>query len=274
MESDRIGIPSRLLKRDKGLRIPIEHWGEGLLVFNKPQSIASKADPWYLETPDLESCFNLQIADQKPELIEHGLSQVAVLNPLEPEATGLVLASIDTQSKDHWKNLFGSSQFTFHYILITKISKGKQKDGVCNLPLVRHFKNQHMIVSHRLGKKANTCFTCIETGRQAQAWLASTRYPRLHQPRIHAKELGLSLLNDPRYNPEPGLENLEDELHKLDWVHCYAVRGEDQAETKSTVAYAEPPKYWKRNLRKQGLEIDAICEKSRLLVENMALPNE
>ena len=117
MEEDRIGIPANLLNRDKGMRIPIVHWGEGLMVFDKPQGIASKADPWYSEFSDLENAFNIQIPNEKPELIHHGVTQLRVLNPIEPEATGIVLASSTKESTGHWKNAYGSQQFTFHHII-------------------------------------------------------------------------------------------------------------------------------------------------------------
>jgi 23S rRNA-/tRNA-specific pseudouridylate synthase len=273
MESDRIGIPANLLSRDKGLRIPIEHWGDGLLVFDKPQSIAAKADPWYPEYPDLERCFNAQIPLEKPELKAHGISQMSILNSLEPEVTGAVLATINEDNMEHWKNQFGSFQFSFHFLLISKKST-LTNDGSCDLPIVRHFKNQHMMVSHRLGKKAFTQFSLLDTGRDAQAWLASTRYPRLHQIRIHCREQKIRLLNDPRYDPDYPESSREEDLHKLDWVHCFAVASEPNSLTSSPIAYSTPPKYWKRNLRKSGLEIDSILEKSRHKIKNMTLPIE
>jgi 23S rRNA-/tRNA-specific pseudouridylate synthase len=273
MEEDRIGIPAHLLNRDKGLRIPIRHWGEGLLVFDKPQSIASKADPWFLKDPDLENAFNVQIPDGKPELIHHGIHFIRVFNPLEPEATGVVLACCNEDMREQWKNAYGSRQFIFHTLIITRKSLAPPVIN-CDLPLVRHFKNQQMMVSHNLGKKTFTRFSLIAQGRNADAWLASAQYPRLHQLRIHSRERGIPLLRDPIYDPTYPENLREADRLKLDWMHNYAVQTNYELNTLSPSVMMPPPKYWKRNLRKVGLEIDEITSKSDEIIENITLPIE
>lgn len=271
MEEDRIGIPARLLNRDKGLRIPIQHWGKGLIVFDKPQGILSKADPWYTHFNELEGAFNVQIPDNKPELIHHGITLLDVFNPLEPEATGLVLASTTEESKVVWKNGYGSRQFIFHTLIVTRKSD-KTEPFDCDLPLVRHFKNQLMMVSHNLGKRTDTHFTPITKGRDADVWLASSRYPRLHQFRVHSRERGIPLLRDPLYDPTYPPKFKEEDRQKLDWVHVYAIEADKELETTTKIVKVAPPRYWKRNLRKAGLEIEEILPKTNEIIENITLP--
>ena len=273
MEEDRIGIPPQLLGRDKGLRIPIHHWGNGLLVFDKPQGISAKADPWHPDEPDLEGAFNAQVPEGKPELIHHGIEFVMVFNPLEPEATGAVLACCREESKDQWKNAYGSSQFIFHHIIITRKSSIAEAFN-CDLPLVRHFVNQQMMVSHNLGKKTFTRFTPLVEGRGADAWLASTRYLRMHQLRVHSRERGIPPSRDPIYDPDYPQDLREPDRAKLDWIHSYAIRNDNAPATNSLIVRFEPPRYWKRNLRKAGLEIDEILPKADEIIENITLPIE
>jgi 23S rRNA-/tRNA-specific pseudouridylate synthase len=273
MEDHRIGIPPQLMKGQKGERIPIEHWEEGLIVFNKPSSIASKADPWFAQMPDLESAFNEQISAGKPELEHHGITEIRVCNAAECECTGAVLASSKVETVEKWKNAFGSFRFTFHYLLITRKSR-KFTPMECSLPLVRHFKNQRMFVSHNLGKKTRTQFTPICEGRTAEAWLASTRYPRLHQLRLHARESGIPLLRDPLYDPTYPPEMLEKNPFQLEWCHCFSIQASPELALEKTKIQAGPPKYWKRNLRKTGLEIDEVTDTAIQIIENITLPFE
>ena len=273
MEENRIGIPPQLMKGQKGVRIEFEEWAEGLLVFNKPGSIAAKADPWFGKMPDLESGFNEQIPLGKPELEHHGVTEVRVCNPLESECTGATLASSKVESAEQWKNAFGSFRFTFHYIMITRKSD-IQKPLHSDLPLMRHFKNQRMQVSHNLGKKTRTQFTPIAQGRSADAWLASTRYPRLHQIRVHARESGIPLVRDPLYDPNYPADLLKENPFRLEWCHCYAIQAAPELGLAKSQIEAAPPKYWKRNLRKTGLEIDEILVTTRQIIENITLPIE
>ncbi len=273
MEENRIGIPPQLMKGQKGERIPFEHWGEGLIVLNKPCTLASKADPWFAKKPDLESAFNAQIPSGKPELQHHGITDMRVCNPLESETTGAVLTSVTQESIEHWRNAYGSFQFQFHTLLVTR-KTDKVNPIKCDLPLMRHFKNERMMVSHNLGKKAYTQFTLLCSGRDADAWLASSRYPRLHQFRVHARESGIPLLRDPLYDPDYPEDLLKKNPYKLDWAHCYCIDAAKELDLLKPRVKAAPPKYWKRNLRKTGLEIDEILGKSDEIIENITLPIE
>jgi len=273
MEEHRIGIPPELMKREKGERIPIEHWGEGLMVFNKPQGVASKADPWFAQMPDLESAFNTQIQNGKPELAHHGIVEIRTCNPLECDTTGAVLSTIDSETAEKWRNAFGSFQFSFHTILITRKS-GLKEPIDCKLPLMRHFNNERMVVSHNLGKKTSTRFTPICEGRTAEAWLASTRYPRIHQFRVHARESGIPMLRDPLYDPTYPADMLALDPFKLEWAHCYCIQGATELGLSKPHVKMEVPKYWKRNLRKSGLEIDEILDKCGQIIEKITLPIE
>jgi 23S rRNA-/tRNA-specific pseudouridylate synthase len=271
MEADRIGIPPTLMQGEKGERIDIEHWADGLLVFNKPSSLASKADPWYPHLPDLETAFNLQIAAGKPELIRHGITELRICNALERDATGAVLASITREGAEYWRNAFGSSRFAFHSILITRKT---QRLGTfdCDLPLMRHHNNQRMIISHQGGKKTHTRFTQLISGRDADAWLASTRFPRFHQYRLHARECGIPMLRDPLYDPTYPPAMLEAEPFRMEWLHSYCVVDTAPVAGQKPCLRADPPKYWKRTLRRLGLEIDEILPKSEGMIEEMTLP--
>lgn len=273
MEPHRIGIPPTLMRGEKGQRIPIEHWGDGLLVFNKPSVLAAKSDPWFLDSVDLESAFNEQIPTGKPELEHHGITELRTFNPLERGASGAVLASTTPESAEHWRNAYGSFQFQFHHILITRKSERKASFE-CRLPLMRHFKQQRMQVSHQLGKKACTHFAPLGEGSTADAWLASTRYPRLHQLRLHARESGIPMLRDPLYDPSYPPEMLSSEPYRFEWMHAHRVDACPSLGLDRTSVFLPPPKYWKRTLRRIGLEIDELITKSEEIIKNITLPIE
>ncbi len=269
MEENRVGIPPKLLNRDKGLRIAFEKWAPGLAVFDKPTGIASKSDPWF-DVTNMEKAFNAQIREGKPELEHHGITSFTSLNVLEPDVSGLALCCIDNEQREHWSNAFGSFDFEFHAILVSQ-RKDLMDPFVCDLPLARHYVNRHMYISHKEGKQSATHFHPLTKGRSATAWLASSRYPRLHQFRLHAQEKGLPLISDPLYGNHSHLKPGE-EPKNLDWLHSYGVSNRESTElTKPHIAVA-PPKHWKRYLRKIGLEIDEICQEAYKIIENRSLP--
>ncbi len=273
MEEDRIGIPAHLLGQEKGVRIPIIHWGEGMVLLNKPQGIASKQDPWYPDFPNMESVFNLQIEAGKPELSHHKIHQFKVMSSLEPEVTGLVAVCTNEENSDEWTNAYGSNQLEFGFLLIgSKFSEPKKIE--CDHPIVRHHNGKKMQVSHRLGKQAKTVFHPLLNGRDAGAWLALTSFPRFHQIRLHAMESGVRLIKDPIYLPGTVEDPQGEGRLKLDWMHAYSVTNHSSLETESSVMALEPPKYWKRNLRKLGIEIEEVRVVADEILQNKTLPEE
>ena len=239
MEEHRIGIPGILLGSEKGLRLPIGHIADGLIVLEKPLGIGSRPDPWYPETPDLERCINIQAEQGKPELIHHRISSLNALCPVEPEVSGLVLCITDRDTGIQWKNFWGSLFFSSHHLIICEPDPSFEPRK-CELPIARHFNLRKMVVSHTTGKKTQTCFTPLIQSSKAGIWLASTCYSRLHQIRIHAMESGLRLFGDPIYSPEPPPEpaftrtgktsktaHTEEPLPPaLKWQHLYAYTAE------------------------------------------------
>lgn len=268
MEEHRIGIPGSLLGSEQGMRIPIGHIADGLIVLDKPLGIGSRPDPWYPDVPDLERCINFQAEQGKPELAHHRISSLNALCPVEPEVSGLVLCITDRETGIHWKNLWGSLFFTSHHLLLCE-PDASFEPRTCDLPLARHFNLRKMVVSHTTGKKTQTLFTPLIQSSKASIWLASTCYSRLHQVRIHAMEIGLRLFGDPIYAPEPLEESRfnrpgktahpakieEPVLPTLKWQHLYAYTA-DPATGLDLNAFRAPLSRALSRMIRNRLEID------------------
>ena len=276
MELDRIGIPARLLRGEKGARIPIVHWADGLAALNKPEGVASRNDPWHGGVADLDSAFNEQIHENKPELAAHGITQFSSINPLEPEATGAVLSSLTHEARAAWKNEYGSFQFGFHFLIVCEKSDASGSVVECRLPINRHFKKRRMIISHQQGKKSYSRFENLARARSAEVWLGSTRFPRLHQMRLHACESGIPVLDDPIYVAERPNARSSSETggSGSPWIHSYAIRADSlPGLTPRRIAF-EPPRHWKRYLRRHGIELAEILSAAEQIIENRTLPIE
>jgi hypothetical protein len=110
--------------------------------------------------------------------------------------------------------------------------------------------------------------------------LASTRYPRLHQIRVHSRESGIPLLQDPVYEPLPPPEKIlskrpkdrENARPRLEWIHALSVVPDATLGTQPTEFTVPVPRFWRGYLRRMLLDPLAIEEKSLALLQNRALP--
>jgi hypothetical protein len=292
MEPNRIGIPGEIIGRHTGFRFDIRPWAEGLIVIDKPQGITSRPDPFYPDAISLEVPINLQAAAEKPELQHHGISKLSIFNSLEPEVPGLVLASITEASRGHWKNAYGSQFFTFHSVMVCKPHDPTVTTIECKLPLARHHVGKYQMVSHNLGKKSITRMTLVEASRHASIWIASTRYPRPHQIRVHSRESGLFLLQDPLYDTTPQPETASILAHgtrrtgrgqvkkekpmapRLEWIHSIAIAADAGLGCNQPIQFCPLPRFWRGFLRRLELDPIPLEEKMTTVIQNITLPIE
>ena len=192
----QIGFPPSLLG-ESAWRLPVIAKAESFFAVWKPRGIAPKAHPWYEGLPDLESAVAQQVDAGKRELVEAlGVHWAKVTHGFDREAEGAVLFASQPEAAAAIKNLIGSGglEFVFHFVSYPTAPGGDEFS--CDLPVAAHFNEKRGFVSHRHGKKANTHFRKIKDLGGFALWEATTDYPRMHQIRLHAAEMGIPLLGD------------------------------------------------------------------------------
>ncbi|MEO0796457.1 MAG: hypothetical protein AAFX93_14905 [Verrucomicrobiota bacterium] len=206
----KIGFPPPLLGPEP-VRLPAATVGEGLLAIALPGGILSDANPFYPDRLSLVAGLKAQIAKGKPELVRLGMEIALSINLVEAEVSGVSLVGCTREAVAHWRNVYGSQQLKFSYEFVAQVAHGQEDSYLCDLPVARHSYEQRMLVSHKSGKKSETCFERIGECGDYALWRATTTLPRWHQVRLHAMECGLKI---------PG-EGLYDEVPPLDW-HGFA----------------------------------------------------
>lgn len=202
------------------VRISVLGQRDGLTFLAKPPGIAASRSPREPGLETIESALRCQIEDRKPELERLGFSSGRVLIPLPTECSGLLPVVHDADAVEFWTNAYGSLQFTLRFSLLT-LTSDLPDEVSCDLPIAAHFKTGLALISHRTGKKTQTIFTRNERFPRFESWQATTRFLRLDQIRLHAHEIGLSVLGEDTYLPpeamaipSPSLSDLQRRLRK------------------------------------------------------------
>lgn len=196
-KGDFIGFPEGRL-REKPVRLPVLANQEDWFAVNKFAGILPQAHPWYSERPNLTSAIRDQISEGKGELKRLGVSNCHYIAGSECEFEGPSLFAKTKPSSDFLKNAFGSDQFLFRFWFLTP-HRSKESEHSCELPVGAHKSEPHAAVTHRFGKKSSTRFRRLGESDHLNLWEATTSHPRLHQIRLHAAEVGLTIYGDLLY---------------------------------------------------------------------------
>jgi len=197
MSSEYISFREGLLGEEPN-RLKVLYADEGVLALEKPQGVLIDAHPRYKGVPSIVAALWEQVKEGKPELLPYGIDIVKSVYFLEPEVTGVCLLAINESSVGKIRNLYGSEKMKFYFQLLGK-EEGVTKDTLeCSLPLAEK-ESGGVWVSHKRGKKTATVFRRIERCGDYALWDAEVNYIRMHQIRVHAKEVGLRLLGEDLY---------------------------------------------------------------------------
>lgn len=199
MAQQFLGFPSPLLGSEAH-RLPVVFDNGEALALSKPFGVLVQQDGWYPRSPALVEAIRYQAMQGKPEFARMQISEDGLwaVTELDPECEGPVLFSRGRASGEEWRNAYGSGLFEFTYILLSaKIPS--EEEIRCELPLARHTRRAHMVVSHTTGKKAETVFRYIGRMGRHGCFEARTSFPRRHQILLHAHESGLPVLGDGIY---------------------------------------------------------------------------
>ena len=202
-KQDFIGFPPPLLG-ERPWRLPVLFNADGLLILDAPAGVLAGVHDWYGWAPNLADAIGWQAGKGKNELRRLEIGEVEPVFTLEPELTGAVLLTKNSEAKAFYRNQDGSLQMCLCFCFVA-LQEGDASEAVCDLPLVQEGRKRRMTVSHREGKSAQTLFTRLEQLGRYSLWEARTHYCRTQQIRVHALECGLQIPGDGLYSGERGV---------------------------------------------------------------------
>jgi len=219
------------LGSDIPMRLGVIFHSPDLIAFNKPSKIAIDTHPFYPQHTNIIQALKQSSTLQKQELQQYSIKNPQHIYFIEPDISGVALISLNKETTEKTRNLFGSSQFHFTFLLLAIDTTPEQPSTrICNLPLSPSEQKQQMITSHKFGKQAQTTFHLLESLGRYNLWSAHTSYPRIDQIRVHASEVGLRIAGEQKYYQE-------------NFVYLSYLKKEDYKPTKSTQSFGEKPLY-------------------------------
>jgi 23S rRNA-/tRNA-specific pseudouridylate synthase len=169
----------------------------GVIALEKPPRVVWERDK-FNAADGIYEAFRSQLAGAKPELMQLGISDPASIWPVEKEIAGIGLIVERGPIHQHLRNAFGSAclKFSYEFLATDQLADDFAE---CTLPVAEHFNEPKVIVSHVTGKKSATMFRRLSRNGRWSWWEASADYPRWHQVRLHAAELGMKIVGETLY---------------------------------------------------------------------------
>lgn len=196
MSSDKsfISFPPGYLG-GKPIKFPLLANDERLFAISKPCGISTFQHEWTLGKPDIAMALRRELLKGKPQLAKLGIEGLYRVFNLDAELSGVLLFAKNEENEGILKNASGSGQFIYRYHILVS-TETVERSIRCDLPIAKHFHDRRMLVSHKTGRKCETQFNFLRPFGQYQLWEAVTSDMRTHQIRIHAAEMGLSIVGE------------------------------------------------------------------------------
>jgi len=172
---------------------------DSLFAISKPTGMACFQHEWSLGTPDFSMALRRELLNEKPQLKRLGIEGVFRIYNLDAELSGVLLYAKVESAEETLKNAVGSNEVEFTYHFLANNLSG-EREHCCDLPIARHASEARSLVSHKTGKKCETHFRYLRSYGFLELWEAKSRYIRPHQARLHAAEVGLSLVGETVYS--------------------------------------------------------------------------
>ena len=220
-----IGFPPPLLGEEPR-RLPILYLAQGLVALKKPVGVLPEAHPWYPKQLTIVQGIKAQLKKEKPELQRCGVECVYALHHMGPEESGVLILAVHKDSREYWRNAYGSRLLTFNYRIWVRPQKPIATDEIrCGLPIAVHNKKAEALVSHKTGKRCETFFKRLGKNENGvEQWQATTTYLRPHQIRLHAFEVGLPIAGDVLYGgAEPLKQRFKKKMRTGPWIDLESI---------------------------------------------------
>jgi len=163
------------------------------ILFEDEHLIAVNKSADLLSIPDV---FYADMSNAKTE-IEQKKGKLYVNHRLDRETTGVLLFSKTAESHQAMNSLWQSRQV--HKTYLALVDGNTPKEGKIDLPIMVINDGRKAKINEKQGKDAFTLFNTIETYGLFSLVELKIQPGRLHQVRVHMKQIGHALMIDELY---------------------------------------------------------------------------
>lgn len=170
------------------------YWSKpDLFALEKPPGLLTAPSPFFPKGPSIEKALETRLTPQDPS---SSVLYVRSIFSLDADCSGCGLFSTDPALTEHYRNAYGSYQFTFVFHLLVQANTLADSLG-CDLPIFHEPYAPLGFISHKQGKKAQTQFQRLERlSPYYELWEAQATYLRPYHIRLHAKACGLKIVGE------------------------------------------------------------------------------
>jgi RluA family pseudouridine synthase len=170
-----------------------------ILALSKPAGLLIAPDRWDKTRENLMGLLHAGIALQRPWAVKLGLSYVANVHRLDAGTSGVVLMALNKPALVKLARQFHDQHPKKTYLALIQGALPEPETEV-NLPLAPSLVHPGLsVVDRSHGKSAVTRFSTVEKYRKYSLIRAEPTTGRLHQIRVHLKEIGCPLVADADY---------------------------------------------------------------------------
>ncbi len=139
-----------------------------------------------------------------------GLKDIHIVNRLDTPVSGVVLFALSKDSARFIENLKEKNEIEKIYLAIVK-GEIEKKEGSIEIPL--KFTGNYAFPSDS-GKKSVTKYEVLKTSKAFSLLKIVPLTGRMHQIRVHLKEIGFPIVGDRKYGDKPFLS-------QMPLLHCF-----------------------------------------------------
>jgi RluA family pseudouridine synthase len=177
------------LLKSRGVEIFFED--DAIIVLNKP--------PGLLALPDLYSKSLPNIAD----ILNTELGKIFIVDRIDKETSGLIVFAKTPDAHAILNGQIERKEVLKTYLGIV-VGELSQKDGTIDLPLSEDSEGRTVRVDRKNGKESITEYTVLEQFAGYALLGAKPKTERMHQIRVHLREMGTPILADGLYGNGTG----------------------------------------------------------------------
>lgn len=179
--------------------VEVVYEDEDILAVNKPAGLLIAPDRWDKTRENLMGLLHAGIELQRPWARQRSLRYLANVHRLDAGTSGIVLLARHKSALVNLARQFHDQHPRKTYLALI-LGALPQPEMEVDLPLAPSLVRPGLsVVDRGRGKAARTRFTLVEAYKKYSLIKAEPATGRLHQIRIHLKEIGCPLVADPDY---------------------------------------------------------------------------
>lgn len=179
--------------------IEVLHEDTDLIAINKPAGMLTAPDRWDRARENLMSLLQSGIRQGRPWAVERGLTYLANVHRLDAGTSGILLLARSRQALTQLADQFRQRHTRKTYTALVEGAPPEPEMEI-HLPLAPSLKHPGLSeVNRTRGKPAHTRISVLERFRGYTLVQAEPATGRLHQIRVHLREIGCPLVADSDY---------------------------------------------------------------------------